>query len=139
MKKKYFLGLIILVVIIALAFMWRDGWLGEDIARELNNETFVLVEYNGQEPPTGGEYKLTFSEGVVSGKFCNGLGGEYTINDNVLQADLVGTLMYCETPIGLMEIESVFSRLVNGGVNISLNDDVLTLTGAKGEELIFTK
>ena len=139
MNKKYFLGLIVLVgiIILVVVVVGQGKWFGQDLVKSLESKNFKLVEYNGQTSPGGGDYSLTFSEGVISAKFCNGLGGEYTLEDNVLQADLVGTLMYCETPIGLMEVESVFSRIVNKGAMVSLEDENLILTGPSGEELVF--
>ncbi len=136
MNKKCFLGLIVLVFIIILVLVGLNKWMGQNLVKSLESKNFKLVEYNGQDFFAQGDYSLTFSEGVISAKFCNGLGGEYVLEDNVLQADLVGTLMYCETPIGLMEIESVFSRIINEGATVSL-EEVLVLTGAKGEELVF--
>lgn len=137
MNKKYFLGLIVLVGIIILVVVGQGKWLDQDLVKLLESKNFKLIEYNSQTPPGGGDYSLTFSAGVISAKFCNGLGGEYTLEDNIVQADLVGTLMYCENPIGLMEIESVFSRIVNEGATVILDSDNLTLLGSSGEKLVF--
>jgi uncharacterized lipoprotein YbaY len=103
----------------------------------LEGSTFRLASFNGKEIEQGRNYLLSFEDGSMSAKFCNNMGGNYNIQNGVLNATAFSTLMYCSEPADLMEMESAFSSMLNSGANFSLSNHVLTLTG-EGTEMVFT-
>ncbi len=87
---------------------------------------FSLVSVNGSF--ITGPYTATFSEGKVSAQFCNGVGGEYTLNNGIITAPtLISTMMFCENPQGLMEAEQTFSKILSEGAKITITGSVLEL------------
>ncbi len=154
MNKKYILGGAVLLVIIgfALYFSGGSGSLlnndlpgvdvgGDPVVKTLNLDglNFKLAKYNGVDVDADQEYPLSFENKTISAKFCNGMGGEYVLEENKLTANLMGTLMYCETPTGLMEIEATFGRILGEGAMVILEGDNLTLLGSDDAELVFVK
>lgn len=86
---------------------------------------FKLVAVNNKLAPAG-DYTISFTDTNLSAKFCNGVGGAYTMKDYVISAPaLMGTLMFCEQPAGLMAIEQLFSKMMVTGVNTTITGDVL--------------
>ena len=72
-------------------------------------------------------WRFTFEEGVISGKICNTIGGNYGLIEDVLVADeLVSTLMYCA---GLSsEVEGVLTQDLAVGLKFRIEGDILTLS-----------
>lgn len=154
MNKKYILGGVVLLVIIGFALYFsgdQDSSLnndlpgvdvdGDPVVKTLNLDglNFKLAKYNGADIDSDQEYPLSFENKTISAKFCNGMGGEYVLEENKLTANLMGTLMYCETPTGVMEIEATFGRILGEGAVVILEGDNLTLSGSGGTELVFVK
>ncbi len=50
----------------------------------LNGSTFRLTSYNGIATAADSRYTLAFKDGNLSAKFCNGLGGAYTLNNGII-------------------------------------------------------
>ena len=104
----------------------------------LDGSIFRLVSYNGVATPSGSQYTLSFENGSLQAKFCNGLGGNYVLDGNNIKAtNLVGTKMYCSTPSNLMEIESTFSTMMNFGSTIVKVGNTVTIVNAKNT-MVFT-
>lgn len=59
----------------------------------LEGVTWTLTKYN--EEVVEGEYKLTFTDGKVTTKFCNSLFGNYSTSGDQLSGLLAGTKMAC--------------------------------------------
>lgn len=96
---------------------------------------FTLISVNGKF--INGPYTATFTDGQVSAKFCNGMGGEYSIKGNIVTAPaLVSTMMFCETPEGLMEAEQVFSKILSEGAKITITETVLELNSGD-QKIVF--
>ncbi|HEY0907812.1 MAG TPA: META domain-containing protein [Candidatus Paceibacterota bacterium] len=102
----------------------------------LNGSTFRLASYNGTAIPTSEKYTVTFESGKVSAKFCNGMGGEYTLKNGNIKANLIGTLMYCAEPANVMAYESAFGSIMANGT-LAQSGSTLTLTGADGKQMVF--
>lgn len=86
----------------------KNALLGEWKLIGYNDLTFENIKKAGYE-----NVKLTFDTGSISGKFCNSLGGEYTVDGSVLNTrGLVMTEMYCNDAM-LMKMESSFA-LIDG-------------------------
>lgn len=107
-------------------------------AVNLNGSTFRLISFNGIPTTADSKYLLSFHDGSISAKFCNGLGGNYTLMNSILKANTVGTLMYCESPTGLMTMESTFASMLGTGATLAQDGSTLTLTGSKGEKFVYT-
>lgn len=93
----------------------------------LEGTTFKLVAVNDKLAPAG-DYTVSFTNGRLSAKLCNGVGGEYAIKDYTIKVPaLMGTLMFCEQPAGLMNIEQLFSKMLTAGAQSTITGDVLEL------------
>ena len=104
----------------------------------LEGSTFRLVSASGITVPSAGPYLLTFENGRVGVKFCNSMGGTYTLENGVLSGQMVSTLMYCGEPAGLMDLESRFGSLMHEGAAVTLTGNTLTLSGKDGVNMVFT-
>jgi len=100
----------------------------------LDGKKFVLSAFNGIEIPSQQKYSLSFENGSLSARFCNGLGGAYTVIDGIIESkQMVGTLMYCEQPSNIMELEQTFGTVMSGGAQVQLVGNTLTITGIQGK------
>lgn len=98
---------------------------------------FKVVALNGKLAPGIGDYTVSFTGGKVQAKFCNGVSGNYTIKDFVVTAPFVAsTLMYCEKPEGLMNIEQTFGKMLANGARYTITGDVLELRSGD-DKMIF--
>lgn len=103
----------------------------------LDGKKFQLVKFNGLDIPVQQKYTLAFADGALSARFCNGLGGSYELkNSTIVATQLMGTLMYCEQPTNIMELEQAFGTTLSVGAKVTLQGDTLTLTGSKA--IVFT-
>ncbi len=103
----------------------------------LNGSTFRLVSYNGKTIPSTEKYLITFEDSRINAKFCNSMGGEYTLKDGAIKSVMIGTQMYCGSPADVMVYESAFGSIMADGKLVQSGSD-LTLTGADGKEMVFS-
>lgn len=113
----------------------------------LNNKTYTLISYNGVTIPIEEgkqEYTLTFGEATTgqknnySAKFCNGMGGVYSVTGSTITGTVIGTMMYCESPANLMTMENEFAEMLNTGATAKNSGAFLTLTGNKGQKFVYS-
>lgn len=97
----------------------------------LDGTAWQLVSYNGKTVEKGASYPLTFEKGMMSQRFCNAPGGEYTLKGNTVTATLMSTQMACEDPL-LMEMESVFGAMFDKGATVTIKDGMLTFDNGRG-------
>lgn len=98
----------------------------------LNGTTFRLVSFNGTTVPQGTDYILNFENGRVGAKFCNSMGGEYTLSNGFIKVpQMVSTLMFCSAPRDLMDIENLFSHLMSKGAAFSFVGSTLVIADAQ--------
>lgn len=94
----------------------------------LEGKQFRLVSYNGTPVPVAALYTLSFTNGNLGAKFCNGMGGSYTVKGPVIAApELVSTMMYCGEPANLMTMEGGFGTALRDGAIITMADTTLTI------------
>lgn len=92
----------------------------------LEGTLFTLVQFN--DTAVSGTQTVTFKDGNVQAKFCNGMGGTYTQEEFVITApDMISTMMYCESPEYLMKAESTFGSMLAKGANVTLSEKTLIL------------
>lgn len=103
---------------------------------KINNTAYRLVSYNGESIPDSVDYTLSFKDGVVNAKFCNAMSGQYSLDGHTIKAAMVSTLMYCQSPANLMDIETSFSS-IGSGVTINQDGVKLTLTTPTNDTLVF--
>lgn len=73
---------------------------------------------------------LTVDRSTVSGSVCNTFGGSYTLRGTVLQIEsLASTEMWCESPEGIMELESRFLNALAASNTVRFEGTTLVLTG----------
>ena len=150
MNKKLVLGIALAVLAIVIAgvtvymIFARTGTpIVIDVttnitADDLNYKLFRIISLDGVSIPTEQEYFVTFFDGSVSARICNTISGGFNIADNIITGALAQTLKYCDSPPGIMNIESAFATLFNDGASINLADNILTLSSG-GRSLVFTQ
>lgn len=95
----------------------------------LNGKTFNLVSVNDKKiENVDGRYFLSFEGDKIHGKFCNVLNGNYTLENNVLKSMMISTMMYCQTPEGLMDAESTLSKILAEGGKVLISGKTLSIT-----------
>ena len=73
---------------------------------------------------------LTVDDATVSGSVCNTFGGSYTLRGTVLRIDsLASTEMWCESPEGIMDLESRFLDALAASNTVRFEGTTLVLTG----------
>ena len=107
------------------------------IEARLDGTNYQMSQFNGTRYENS-PITLGFQNGRLSAKFCNTIGGSYAISEDVISAELVSTLMYCEQPEGLMVMESRFSTMLSEGAIITENQGIVTITGNSGNSFVFT-
>lgn len=106
----------------------------------LEGTVFKIVALNGKLAPGIGDYTVSFSEGKLQAQFCNGLGGEYAIKDFVITApNVMSTLMFCEKPDGLMNMEQTFGKMITAGARYTITGDVLELKAGEDKMILQAK
>lgn len=87
-----------------------------DRYNKLDNTSWKLQSYNAT-VATGPT--LSFTDEKVSAKFCNSMGGTYTVDgDTIFVGPMMSTLMFCDGPLGTWE--STFDL---SGANYELSTD----------------
>lgn len=99
---------------------------------------FNLVSVNGKF--VNGSYTATFTDGKVQAKFCNGMGGDYTYKNNVVTAPtMISTMMFCQSPDGLMDAEQVFGKIVSEGAKVTITEKILELSAGENKMIFQAK
>ncbi|MCC7522327.1 META domain-containing protein [Candidatus Uhrbacteria bacterium] len=82
---------------------------------------------------------ITFDGTKMSGKVCNNMSGDYTVDENdVLKAPtVISTKMFCAGVMG--EAESAFTGSLASGYKLSHENNVLTMTSDDGVVLVFSR
>ncbi len=104
----------------------------------LSGSTFKAISFN-KTPIISTPYPtLSFNtDGTLSARFCNSIGGEYTDTYGILTAPhLIQTLMYCIQPDNLMDMETSFVTLLQNGASYERNGNILTIQ-KNNIELVF--
>ncbi|MDR0650948.1 MAG: META domain-containing protein [Candidatus Peribacteria bacterium] len=86
-----------------------------------------------------GTYTLTFSDTMITTKFCNGLGGAYTISGNSIQGAFIQTEIFCLDDEEKNTLEQLFK--LNGADVLLTNvegSDTTYLTLTTTEQHTFT-
>lgn len=76
------------------------------------------------------------ADGQLGGNVgCNGFGGEYTVEDNVITfGPIISTKMFCEGPVG--EQEATTLSVLSESATFDLDGDTLTISSADGSSVI---
>ncbi len=135
MNKKLVFGVIALIAIIIVGAIIY-GYAMREIAPadtavaadDLNGKAFIITSLDGIPTPVGQEYIVEFANGAVSARICNSLFGDFNIANNIIRATLASTLMFCEEPAGMMDIEFAVSTFLQEGAAIDLSNGTLTLS-----------
>ena len=114
------------------------------LSASLDGKTFRLTSFNGKAVTAvtgdnGQNSTVAFKGNQINAKFCNGMGGTYALTNTVMKASMIGTMMYCTTPVGLMDYEQQFGAMLNTGATVSLSGNTLTFAGADSKKMVFTK
>ncbi|MBP6981471.1 META domain-containing protein [Candidatus Gracilibacteria bacterium] len=100
----------------------------------LSETKWKLDSYNSK--AVSGKYTLAFdAKNRLSAKFCNGVGGEYTLSGKILSAPmLISTMMYCEGES--MPLENNFQL---NKATYTISEDTFTLTTESGNIYIWKR
>lgn len=98
--------------------------------------SYKLLQFNQE--TIKDEYRMTLTDKTIEARFCNSSSGEYVIEDGIIKAEkMASTLMAC--PESEKEkLETVFFMMMNKGVDIDMQDGLLTLSNGVGK-MIFKK
>ncbi len=83
----------------------------------------------------GTEVTLEFGEdgGIGGSDGCNTIGGDYVAGDRVLRIrDIFGTLMFCESPQGVMDQATNYTTALTNAATYSVDGSTLTIRDADG-------
>ncbi len=94
-------------------------------------KTYTLVSYNDKEVSSPEAYTLTLSDTTIGARFCNSMGGTYETKGSQISAQLISTMMFCEQPQGLMDMETAFSAMLSRGAELTVEGNMLTLRDGK--------
>lgn len=96
----------------------------------------VLTTFNDKSVPSG-EYIVFNEDGSYNARFCNGMGGSYSVKDEVFQSvNTISTLMACADE--RMSIEQAFLKNLTSGLAFSTTgSNTLSLEGTDGSEFDF--
>lgn len=110
-----------------------SGCGGDKVAPSgLAGTNWRVVAVNGRPTPAQGQYYIQFEANRIGAKFgCNGMGGSYSQNGNVLTVGpLAATRMACPEPA--MSFENQGSSILGRSVTISSNGDRMMLSNRVG-------
>lgn len=100
----------------------------------LSETKWKLESYNNQ--AVRGSYTLSFdTKNRLGAKFCNSVGGEYTLSGNTISAPmLISTMMYCEWEPMILENAFKLEK-----VTYTVSEESLTLTTWSGNIYIWKR
>jgi heat shock protein HslJ len=122
-----------LVAAVAMAACGEGGpSLVDSAPPDLNGTAWVMTSASGSPAITaieGTEVLITFEDGQVGVQAgCNGMGGGYQQNDDVLEVEpMMSTMMACDQP--LMDRDAALAALLTSGATVSGDADTLVITG----------
>lgn len=105
---------------------------GSDAVGSIEGVDWILVEVDGKDisTPAGGRdvYMNLSREGdshMLKGYAgCNGLGGDYTLEGEMIKFQPITTKMYCELQ---MDVENMFTKMLSDTDRFQIDGDVLEL------------
>jgi heat shock protein HslJ len=99
-----------------------------------------LTQFNTTTIDASQVYTISFEGELgtkMNAKFCNNMGGQYSVVQGVLKANLVTTEMACVKPENLMLIENTFGSMLVDGARMTVNGDTLTLVDSLKNIMVF--
>ena len=98
-------------------------------AADLADRTFLSTAVEGKTLVEGTQVSLSFTDSTIAAiAGCNTMTGGYTITDDALAVDaLAQTMMACDDQLAAQD--QWVGQLLEGDPSITLDDDVLTLSG----------
>lgn len=111
-----------------------DSAAEEGTSKGLEGHSFTVKQLNGKD--VEGNYTVSFKDGNISAKFCNALGGSYTYEGDKIKGLAISTMMFCEGAEELMELENAFSRAVNNGATVNINEEGLVTLESEDIEIV---
>jgi heat shock protein HslJ len=106
-------------------------------AAQLQANSWLLLELNGQPPVPGTEVTLNFDDEAIGGNSgCNVYGGSYELVDGRLTiSDIFSTMMACLED-GVMEQEAVFHQALRDAATVTVSADGQTLELRNAENVV---
>jgi heat shock protein HslJ len=110
------------------------------VPNALENTSWELLSFLGEQPMFGKQITLTFANGLVKGTAgCNSYQGEYRVRGDKIEIDTIfSTMMACPEPEGIILQEQKFLEYLREAISFQVTEDQLYLYGGGGEEAIFT-
>lgn len=101
----------------------------EQVISQLKANKWLLSSVNQagkKQEVSKNKWIFNFDNQKLSGKICNNIFGNYSLENNILKSLAASTMMYCQ-PESTMLIESQIIKAISDGVEIGLNDKELRL------------
>ncbi|MDB4984213.1 MAG: hypothetical protein JWM20_392 [Patescibacteria group bacterium] len=105
----------------------------------LDGTSYQLASIDGHSVSPGASYVVGFKDGRINAKFCNSMGGAFTLANGVIKANLVSTMMACQSPADSMQSESSFGKLLGNGAKLTMEGNSLVLAGNDGTVMSFVR
>jgi heat shock protein HslJ len=140
-RTALMIGTLILVILLAWARISAWDGTGDDAAGALTASEWTLVSLNDDELSAGTTVTIAFDGRRLGGSGgCNHYGGDYTASGESLRvADVESTLMACEKPVGVMDQEREYYRILGHVSTFQVVDGRLELRTDHGERLVFAR
>lgn len=132
MKPSTWIPLAILAIVTSVFGMYTAlGQSGQTSEHITGTWTLIDAEdASGEIDVSPTAVVLTVDDSTIGGTVCNHFGGEYSISGSTLSiASLANTEMWCETPAGIMDLESRFLPALAAANTVRFEGTNLVLTG----------
>ncbi|MDD3693827.1 MAG: META domain-containing protein [Candidatus Pacebacteria bacterium] len=145
MKKTPFIIISIFALLILLGIIFTTK---NDRKNIYNKITSAVIPVSTNKLAKDGVYTLSsFNNDLVSENitlalegenigvtFCNIGGGNYSLQENIIKADITITEMACDSK-DLMEMESLFTQELHKGMIFSYEENILSLQSQEGGDI----
>ena len=140
MSRNSWIALAILAVITSVFGIWTALNQSGAVAEHIQGE-WTLIEASdsaGDIDTSVTPIVMTVDDSTVGGSVCNHFGGDYTLSGSTIAVGpLATTEMWCETPTGIMDVETRFVQALSAVNTARYEGTNLVLTGVD-IRLVFT-
>ncbi len=105
----------------------------------LKNTQWLLININGKELLRGTRITLRFSRGIMGGSAgCNSYSSDYNMDESTIKIkELMRTSMGCEKPVGILQQESKYLKLLNSANGYKIEGEKLYLKKDEKKILVY--
>ena len=132
MSRNSWIALAILAVLTSVFGIWTALNQSGAVAEHIQGE-WTLIEASdaaGAIDTSVTPIVMTVDDSTVGGSVCNHFGGDYTLSGSTIAVGPLATIeMWCETPTGIMDVETRFVQALSAVNTARYEGTNLVLTG----------